>query len=68
MESWLTSSVEGRESLSYLDDMGCTELSSSCSTEIDDPLYLRRLSQGNSGVSYRESSHLFYMMWIAQWL
>ena len=25
--------------------MGCTEHSSSCSTEIDDPLYLRRLSQ-----------------------
>ena len=30
------------------DDMGCTEHSSTCSTEIDDPLYLRRLSQGVS--------------------
>ena len=48
VESWLTSSVEDRESFSSRDDMGCTELSSSCSTEIDDPLYLRRLSQGIS--------------------
>ena len=30
------------------DDMGCTEHSSTCSTEIDDPLYVRRLSQGVS--------------------
>ena len=29
-------------------DMGCTEHSSSCSTEIADTLYLRRLSQGVS--------------------
>ena len=29
-------------------DMGCTEHSSTCPTEIDDPLYLRRLSQGDS--------------------
>ena len=28
--------------------MGCKEHSSSCSTEIDDPLYLRSLSQGIS--------------------
>ena len=28
--------------------MGCTEHSSSCSTEIDHPLHLRRLSQGVS--------------------
>ena len=48
MESWLTSSVEDRESFSSRDDMGCTEHSSSCSTEIDDPLYLRRLFQGIS--------------------
>ena len=26
VESWLTSSVEDRESFSSLDDMGCTEL------------------------------------------
>ena len=48
--------------------MGCRENSASCSTEIDDPLYLRRLSQGVSRGSYRESSHLFCMMWIAGWL
>ena len=41
-------SVEDRESFSSRDDMGCTEHSSICSTEIDDPLYLRRLSQGVS--------------------
>ena len=32
--------------LSSRDDMGCTELSSSCCTEIDVPLDLRRRSQG----------------------
>ena len=48
VNSWLTSSVEDMESFSSWDDMGCTEHSSSCSTEIDDPLYLRRLSQGVS--------------------
>ena len=51
MESWLTSSVAERESFSSRDDMGCSELSSSCCNEIDDPLYLRRVSQGISGVS-----------------
>ena len=48
VESYVTSSVEDRESFSSRDDMGCTEHSSSCSTEIDVPLYLRRLSQGVS--------------------
>ena len=48
VESWLSSSVEDRESFSSQDDMGFTEHSSSCSTEIDDSLYLRRLSQGVS--------------------
>ena len=38
----LTSLVEDWESFSSRDDMGCTEHSSTCSTEIDDPLYLRR--------------------------
>ena len=33
------------------DDMGCTELSSSCCSEIDIPLALRRVSQGISGCS-----------------
>ena len=51
VESWLISSVEYRESLSSPDDMGCTEVSSSCSNEIDDPLYLRRFTQGISRVS-----------------
>ena len=51
VESWLTSSVEYRESFTSPDDMGCTEDSSSCSTQIDDPLYLRRFSQGISRVS-----------------
>ena len=64
MESWLTSSVEDRESFSSRDDMGCKEHSSSCSTEIDDPLYVRRFSQGISRGSKRESRHLFCMMWI----
>ena len=68
MESWLTSSIEDRESFLSRDGMGCTELNSSCCTEIDDPLYLRRVSQGISGVSKRESSHLFCMMWIEGWL
>ena len=37
--------------LSSQDDMGCKELSSSCCTETDVPLDLRRVSQGISGVS-----------------
>ena len=51
VESLLISSVEDRESFSSRDNMGCTEDSSSYSTEIDDPLYLRRFSQGISRVS-----------------
>ena len=51
MESWLTSSVEDRESFLSTDDMGGMEISSSCSSQIDDPLYLRRLSQGISRFS-----------------
>ena len=51
VESWLTSSVEVKDSFSSPDDMGCREVSSSCSNEIDDPLYLKPFSQGNSGVS-----------------
>ena len=38
MKSWLTSSVEDRESFYSRDDMGSTELSSSCCTQIDLPL------------------------------
>ena len=37
--------------LPFRDDMVCTELSSSCCTEIDVPLDLSRVSQGISGVS-----------------
>ena len=50
-DSWLTSSVEDRESFSSPDDMECTDHSSSCSNEIDDALYLKRLSPGISRVS-----------------
>ena len=46
MESWLPSSVEDRESFSSPDDMGCTEVSSSCSNEIDAPL-LETVFSGN---------------------
>ena len=44
VETWLISSVDDRESFSTGDDMGCTEHFSICSSEIDDPLSLRRLS------------------------
>ena len=46
-DNWLTSSVEDRESFSSPADMGCTGVSSSCSNEIDDPIYLRRFFSGN---------------------
>ena len=36
--------------LSSQDDMGCTELSSSCCAKIGVPLDLRQVSQGISGV------------------
>ena len=68
VESWLTSSVEDRESFSSRDDMGCMKHSSICSTEIDDLLYLGRFSQGISRVSYRETSQLSFMMCITGWL
>ena len=45
MESWLNSSVKDRESFSSRDYMGCTEVCSSCSTEIEVPLYMKRFSQ-----------------------
>ena len=46
-----TEGGETQQGSAQRDDMGCTELSSSCSNEIDDPLYLRRISQGISRVS-----------------
>ena len=51
MESWLTSSIEDGNQLSSPDDMGFTQLSSSCFTEIDVPLNLRWVSQGISAFS-----------------
>ena len=47
MESWLTSSVEDRESFSSPGDMGCTEVSSSCSNEIDNLSILETVFSGN---------------------
>ena len=43
--------LKSENQLSSQDDMGCTELSSSCCTEIDVPLDLRHLFQGISGFS-----------------
>ena len=40
-----------RNQLSSRDNMGYTELSSSCCAEIGVPLHLRRVSQGISGVA-----------------
>ena len=37
--------------LSSREDMGCTEVSSSCCAETGVPIYLRRVSQGISGVA-----------------
>ena len=42
--------------------MGCMELSSSCCTEINIHIDLRRVSQRISVVSSRKSSHLFCML------
>ena len=44
--------------LSTWDDMGCMELSSSCCTDINIHIDLRRVSQGMSVDSSRKSSHL----------
>ena len=49
--------------LSSWDDMGFMELSSSCCTEINIHIDLRRLSQRISVVCYRKSSNLFCMLW-----
>ena len=49
--SWLTFSVEDTVSFSSPDDMWCTEISSNCSSEINDPLYLRPFSHGISRIS-----------------
>ena len=54
--------------LSSQDDMGCTELSSSCGAEIGVPLDFRRVSQGISGVAKWKSSHLSCNMWNSGWL
>ena len=49
--------------LSYWDNMGFMELSSSCCTEININIDLGRVSQGISVVSSRKSSHLYCMLW-----
>ena len=49
--------------LSTWDDMGCMELSSSCCTDINIHIDLRRVSQGISVDSSRTSSHLYCMLW-----
>ena len=49
--------------LSSWDDMGCMELSSSCCTDINIHIDLRRVSQGISVNSSRKSSLLYCMMW-----
>ena len=45
------------------EDMGCMEFSSSCCTDINIHIDLRRVSQGISVDSSRKSSHLFCMLW-----
>ena len=60
MKSWLTSSIEDRESISSRDGMGCMEHFSRCSTEIDDPLYLRLLCQRFSRVSKGDKPLFLY--------
>ena len=49
--------------LSTWDDMGCMELSSSCCTDINIYIDLRRVSQGISVDCSRKSSHLYCMLW-----
>ena len=49
--------------LSTWDNMGCMELSSSCFTDINIHIDLRRVSQGISVNSSRKSSHLYCMLW-----
>ena len=49
--------------LSSWDNMGCMDLSSSCCTDINIHIDLRRVSQGMSVDSSRKSSHLYCMLW-----
>ena len=58
MENWLVLQSKPRNQLSSRDNIGCTELSLSCCSEIGVPQDLRSVSQGNSGVAYRKSVHL----------
>ena len=51
--------------LSTWEDKGCMELSSSCCTDINIHIDLRRMSQGISVDSSRKSSHLYCMLWNA---
>ena len=45
------------------DDMGCVELSSSCCSDINIHIDLRRVSQGISVDSSRKWIHLYCMLW-----
>ena len=65
MGRWPTSLIESGNQLSSRDDMGCMDLSSSFCAEVGVPIDLRRVSQGNSGVSQRNSTQLSCMMGIA---
>ena len=49
--------------LSSWDDIGCMEHSSSCCTDINIHIDLRRVSQRISVDSSRKSSHLYCMLW-----
>ena len=49
--------------LSSWDDMGCMELSSSCCSDINIHIDLRRVSQGISVDSSKKSSHLYCVLW-----
>ena len=51
LESWLALQSKPGSQLSSRDDMGYTELSSSCSAGIGVPLDLRPVSLGISGVA-----------------
>ena len=62
MRRWPTSLIDHGDQLSSRDDMWCMELSSCSCAEIGVPIYLRRVSQGISGVAERKPSQLSYLM------
>ena len=54
--------------LSSWDDIGCMELSSSCCTDVNIHINLRRVSQRISVVSSRKSSHFYCFLRNMEWL